>query len=70
MVSEDIQWVEDVANVPFYSITIDKSAMTWQKHCEEGAEYTGNASRPETEDSIYLSYAMLVLPNSPGGPQE
>jgi len=56
------KWLDGVAGMPFYSVALKSTAVTWQKDCDAGAEYTGNDSRPATEDSIYLSYAMLVLP--------
>jgi hypothetical protein len=58
---ESTTWLEGVSGVPFYSVALDSTAVTWEKECDKGAEYTGNESRPATEDSIYLSYAMLVL---------
>jgi hypothetical protein len=59
---EAMQWLQGVEEVPFYYVALSQTAVTWKKDSEEGAEHTGNESRPGSEDSVYLSYAMLVLP--------
>lgn len=35
--------------------------MVWAQKTERGAEHTGNESRPDSEDSIYMSYAMVAI---------
>ncbi|OBZ78047.1 hypothetical protein A0H81_01675 [Grifola frondosa] len=56
------KWLVELEDVPFFTLDFMRSTMVWQHEEEEGAEYTGNEARPSTEDSIYLSYAMVVLP--------
>ncbi|GBE84158.1 hypothetical protein SCP_0601360 [Sparassis crispa] len=60
------EWLVNAFDIPFYSIDFDKTAVTWSRFEDEGAEYTGNESRPYTEDSIYFSYGMVVLPDVRG----
>ncbi|KAH9943959.1 hypothetical protein B0H21DRAFT_747247 [Amylocystis lapponica] len=55
-------WLTRAKNVPFYSIDFTQATVTVVSRVQEGAEHTGNESRPWAEDSIYLSYAMVVLP--------
>ena len=61
---EVIQWLQGVKDVPFYFVSLKDTTVPWQQDSDEGAEHTGNESRPASEDSIYLSYAMIVLPIS------
>ncbi|KAF8518728.1 hypothetical protein JB92DRAFT_3141911 [Gautieria morchelliformis] len=57
-------WIEErkVSKIEFYSPDLSGSFVTWRRVKQEGAEHTGNEAMPTTEDSIYLSYAMVVLP--------
>jgi hypothetical protein len=64
MLKRPRKWLQGVEKVPFYYVLLSNTAVIWKKDSDQGAEYTGNESRPGTEDSIYLSYAMLVLPNT------
>ncbi|KAL6302913.1 hypothetical protein BKA93DRAFT_750883 [Sparassis latifolia] len=59
------EWLTGLSGVPFYSVDFTRSTVVWKKGGESGAEYTGNEAKPWTEDSIYLSYAMVVLSNDP-----
>ncbi|CAL1713831.1 unnamed protein product [Somion occarium] len=52
-------WLRLCKNVPFYGIP--EVGYCWSEEHQEGAEFTGNESRPDSEDSIYLSYAMVVV---------
>ncbi|GBE84149.1 hypothetical protein SCP_0601270 [Sparassis crispa] len=58
-------WLTGLTSVPFYSVDFAKSSIVWKKRGEGGAHYTGNEAKPWTEDSIYLSYAMVMLSNDP-----
>lgn len=58
---ESIEWLGSLNEVPFYSID-SATGATWHSFKQEGSEHTGNESRPEDEDSIYLTHAMVVLP--------
>ncbi|KAL6303420.1 hypothetical protein BKA93DRAFT_929125 [Sparassis latifolia] len=62
----EIEWLVNAVDIPFYSVDYDKAAVTWTRIEEEGAEYTGNDAKPYTEDSIYFSYGMIVLPHVRG----
>ncbi|GBE86780.1 hypothetical protein SCP_1000220 [Sparassis crispa] len=62
----EIKWLVNAVDIPFYSVDYDKAAVTWTRIEEEGAEYTGNDAKPYTEDSIYFSYGMIVLPHVRG----
>jgi hypothetical protein len=58
----EVPWLKDVKDLPFYHLDVDENAITWKDNRDEGAEYTGNESRPASRDSIYLSYSLVVLP--------
>ncbi|KAJ7159434.1 hypothetical protein C8R46DRAFT_1001679 [Mycena filopes] len=53
-------------SIPFYSHELKSTSVTWRETIKEGIEYTGNESRPHSEDSIYLSYTVVVLPAKRG----
>ncbi|KAJ7159432.1 hypothetical protein C8R46DRAFT_1224024 [Mycena filopes] len=53
---------EAADSIPFYSHGLESTSVTWRETIEEEIEHTGNESRPHSEDSIYLSYAVVVLP--------
>lgn len=50
----------EVRNVPFYYSNLEDCSMTWSS--KDDSEYHGNEAYPGREDSIYVSYALLVLP--------
>lgn len=57
-------WLRLCKNVPFYSLQKTADKITWSATFEEGEpDYYGNESRPNSADSIYLSYAMIVISN-------
>lgn len=58
----EVPWLKDVKDLPFYYLRLEENAVTWLDNRDGGAEYTGNWSRPESRDSIYLSYSLVVLP--------
>ncbi|KAJ7634804.1 hypothetical protein FB45DRAFT_474826 [Roridomyces roridus] len=60
----DAEWIHNYGKktIPFYSHSFDGTTVVWKKELEEGSEYTGNESRPYSEDSIYLSHALVLLP--------
>jgi len=58
----EVPWLKDVEDLPFYYFHLDENAITWAETKDDGAEYTGNESRPASQDSIYLSYSLVVLP--------
>ncbi|KAF7362397.1 hypothetical protein MVEN_00586900 [Mycena venus] len=49
-------------SIPFYSPGFCGTSIVWKEDVQEGAERTGNESRAHREDSVYLSYAVVVLP--------
>ena len=49
--------------VPFFTFShLSTCGLRWRHHFDAGAEHTGNSSRPEEQDSVYLHYAVVVLP--------
>jgi hypothetical protein len=60
--TSEMPWLKDVKDLRFHCLGLDKNAITWEDNGDEGAEYTGNESRPASKDSIYLSYSLVVLP--------
>lgn len=55
-------WFKGIKDVPFFSRDFSRSAAQWKGISEE-INYIGSESDGTREDSIYLSYALLVLPN-------
>ncbi|KAJ7645279.1 hypothetical protein B0H17DRAFT_1186967 [Mycena rosella] len=49
-------------SIRFYTPDFSGTAIAWQEDVQDAIEHTGNESRPHAEDSIYLSYAVVVLP--------
>ncbi|KAI0315178.1 hypothetical protein OF83DRAFT_1062567, partial [Amylostereum chailletii] len=58
-----LAWLKDLEDVKFYAMDVKDATVMWDKKQQEEAEYTGNESRPYSEDSIYLSYALIIIPN-------
>ncbi|KAF8216640.1 hypothetical protein K438DRAFT_1953547 [Mycena galopus ATCC 62051] len=60
----DAEWInyQSTTSIPFYSPDFDATALVWKEETQDAIEHTGNESRPQEEDSIYLSYAIVVLP--------
>ncbi|KAL1941163.1 hypothetical protein VTO73DRAFT_7375 [Trametes versicolor] len=59
------EWLEGVKKVPFYSV--DLSNRTMFPYKEEDAEtvnHTGNEAQAWRADSVYMSYALMVLPKA------
>ncbi|KAI0691468.1 hypothetical protein C8T65DRAFT_816903 [Cerioporus squamosus] len=54
-------WLEGVKNVPFFSLELPRALYTCSEDQEETCNYTGNEAQAWREDSVYLSYALLVL---------
>jgi hypothetical protein len=51
--------------LPFFTLSpLSTWGLTWRCQFDEGAEFTGNHSRPEEEDSVYLHHAVVVLPEA------
>ena len=63
-------WIDEVKNVPFFSLDFSQSLYTYKEQEQDEIEHTGNESRPWTEDSVYLSYALLALPKTNEGPEQ
>ncbi|TBU42391.1 hypothetical protein BD309DRAFT_991719 [Dichomitus squalens] len=59
-------WLDGVKHVPFFSLDLKQSLYTYKEEEEETCNYTGNEAQAWREDSVYLSYALLVLPRTPG----
>jgi hypothetical protein len=59
---EEIKWLEGVEDVPFYGVDFKNSVLAWKEETENGEGYNGNEADSMRQDSIYLSYSLLVLP--------
>ncbi|RPD76635.1 hypothetical protein L226DRAFT_381684 [Lentinus tigrinus ALCF2SS1-7] len=57
-------WLDGVKNVPFFSLELPRALYSCSKEEKETCNYTGNEAQAWREDSVYLSYALLVLPKS------
>nr|VWO94607.1 Non-specific serine/threonine protein kinase (EC [Ganoderma boninense] len=57
-------WLEGVEGVPFFSLDLEQSLFTYQEDLHDTSVYLGNEVEMCREDSIYLSYALLVLPSA------
>ncbi|KAH8834178.1 hypothetical protein DL96DRAFT_1456806, partial [Flagelloscypha sp. PMI_526] len=52
-------WYRNLRKVPFYLVdNLEKSSFTWKK--DKNEDFLGNDTRAEREDSLYLSYALIV----------
>jgi hypothetical protein len=61
-VGTDTEWIaaRDVQDIPFYSLDHTTDTLRWN-HERHEEEYTGNESSGIREDSLYLSYAIVIL---------
>ncbi|KAH9943641.1 hypothetical protein B0H21DRAFT_484231 [Amylocystis lapponica] len=57
-------WLDGLKDVPFYSANFDGSVVTWQDEQNETCNYVGNEAQAWRQDSVYLSYALLLLPKA------
>ncbi|KAH9856771.1 hypothetical protein C2E23DRAFT_809049 [Lenzites betulinus] len=58
------EWLEGVKNVPFYSADLsDRTMFPYKQEEVETVNHTGNEAQAWRADSVYLSYALMVLPN-------
>ncbi|KAH9857509.1 hypothetical protein C2E23DRAFT_804570 [Lenzites betulinus] len=56
-------WLEGVKSVPFYTVDLsDSTLFQYKKSEEETCNYVGNEAQAWRADSVYLSFALLVLP--------
>ncbi|KAJ7479999.1 hypothetical protein B0H11DRAFT_1263540 [Mycena galericulata] len=60
----DAEWInyQSAESIRFYSPKFSDTSIVWREDVQDAIEHTGNESRPHAEDSIYLSYAVVVLP--------
>lgn len=62
---DSVQWLKGLAEIPFWNLSRDwKAGVMWKDDHHEGPGYTGNESRAHDEFSVYLTWAMIVLPNT------
>jgi len=66
---KEVQWLDELSGIPFYTWDIRASLETWKEDYPD-AGYTGNEADSQREDSIYLSYAILFLPQTPNDPRD
>jgi hypothetical protein len=45
--------------IPFYNFGTNRGFL-WSQKTQDGSEHCGNEARAETEDSVYLNYAVVV----------
>ncbi|KAI0057664.1 hypothetical protein BV25DRAFT_1360755 [Artomyces pyxidatus] len=58
---EGLVWLKDLTeDVQFLATDLDSTTVTWSTSTVD-LDYTGNESRPYSEDSIYLSYALVAV---------
>ncbi|KAI0049231.1 hypothetical protein FA95DRAFT_925238 [Auriscalpium vulgare] len=65
---ESLAWLKRVSRpkngvVPFFATDVADTTVTWSHTEESEVEFVGNESRPWSQDSVYLSYAVVLLPN-------
>lgn len=59
------EWLEGVKNVPFFSVDLsDRTMFPYKEEEEETVNHTGNEAQAWRADSVYLSYALMVLPKA------
>ena len=56
-------WLKGIKDIPFYSLDFNRSATQWRRITEE-IHSSGNESDGTREDSIYISYALVVMADS------
>jgi len=61
---KDVRWLEGLSDIPFYTWDIQASLETWKEDHPQGSNYIGNEADSSREDSVYLSYAILFLPQT------
>ncbi|RPD64387.1 hypothetical protein L226DRAFT_484383 [Lentinus tigrinus ALCF2SS1-7] len=57
-------WLEGVKNVPFFSLELPRTLYACSEEEQETCNYVGNEAQAWREDSVYLSYGLLVLPKN------
>ena len=67
---KEVQWLDGLSDIPFYAWDIEASLEVWKEEHPDGAGYIGNEADSQREDSIYLSYAILFLPQTPDDPRD
>jgi hypothetical protein len=62
MADPQLQDLFENTMIPFYQLA-KKQGYNWSHDRNDFAEYTGNESQPGDVNSIYLSWALIVIPN-------
>ncbi|KAI0057665.1 hypothetical protein BV25DRAFT_1970691 [Artomyces pyxidatus] len=58
---EGLAWLKSLtSDVQFLATDLESTTVTWSSD-QEDLDYTGNESRPYSEDSVYLSYALVIV---------
>ncbi|KAI0764352.1 hypothetical protein BD413DRAFT_615801 [Trametes elegans] len=55
-------WLEEVKKVPFFGVDLRMAAMLIKDEEAETVNYVGNEAEAWRRDSVYFSYAVVVLP--------
>ena len=60
---DEVKWLEEIKDkIPFFRIKYIAKDDLWSQDEHEGPGYTGNESRERDEYSVWLTYAIVVLP--------
>ncbi|KAK7025230.1 hypothetical protein R3P38DRAFT_2530769 [Favolaschia claudopus] len=64
----DAEWIHSYGStwIPFFSPNFEESMISLKETKRDGNSHAGNEARPYRADSIYLSYAVVVLPVTRG----
>lgn len=57
-------WLDGLQDVRFYSADVEHAAVVWKDEQDETCNYVGNEAQAWRQDSIYFSYALLLLPKA------
>ncbi|KAI0820832.1 hypothetical protein BC628DRAFT_1523820 [Trametes gibbosa] len=61
-------WLEGLQNVPFHSADLsDSTLFPYKQEVDETCNYVGNEAQAWRDDSVYLSFALVVLHSATEG---
>ena len=61
---DSVQWLEGVEGIPFWSLSTNwKAGVVWKDEYQEGVGIRSRYTRAHDENTIYLTWAMIVFPN-------
>jgi hypothetical protein len=59
---KEVEWLNELEEIPFYTWDTEATLEIWKEEQTDGLNHRGNEADSTREDSIYLSYAILLLP--------